>query len=132
MIFCITNAALLQMECRSKSGDTAPCYGVPRAHLAPSGVRPMEIRPNSGPDTPCLPLPTQRTQPGGLPPSCLERERARTYRMLTYWDGPRYPMYSSYISHLRSFAKRSWLHHKRSPVKFSVGGLFYTGTVLCV
>ena len=69
------------MERRPQSGDTAPCYAVPRAQPGPGGVRPMDIRPNSGPDTPSSPLPTQRVTPGGLPPAYLERERARTYRM---------------------------------------------------
>ena len=89
----------------------------------------MEYRSNSEPDTPCPPLPTQR---GRLPPACLERERARIYRMMTCWDGPRYPAFSSYISRLCSFANKSWPHPKRSPSSFSAAGFFYTGKVLCV
>ena len=120
------------MERRPQSGDTAPCYAVPRSQTGPGGVRLMEYRPNSEPDTPCPPLPIQRVPPGDLPPACLERERARIYRMMTCWEGPRYPGFSGYSSRLRSFAKRSWPHPKRSPNSFSAAGFFYAGKDLCI
>ena len=128
MIFSITT--FLQMERRPQSGDTA-LYAVPRTLTGPGGVRMMEYRLNSEPDTPCPTLTTQRVPSGGLPPACLERERARIYRM-TCWEGPRYPAFVNYISRLRSFAHKSWPHPKRSPNSFSAAGFFYTGKVLCV
>ena len=78
------------------------------------------------------PLPIRHVLPGELPPACLERGRARTYRMMTCWDGPRYPAFNSYDSRLRSFAKRIWPHPESSPVSFAAAGLFYTGKDLCV
>ena len=130
MIFRITT--FLQMERRQPLGDTEPHYAVPKTPAGPMGIRLMEIRPNSGSDTPCPPLPVHRVPPRDLPPACLQRERALTYRMLTCWDGPRYPAFSNYNSRLRSFAKRSWPHPRRSPTSFSAAGFFYTGKVLCV
>ena len=130
MIFGITT--LLQMESETPSGDACTQYAVPRALAGPSGDRIMERRPNSWPDTPCPPPPTRRFLPGELPPACLERGRARTYRIMTCWDGPRYPAFNSYDSGLCYFARRSWPHPKRSPVFFAAAGLFYTGKDLCL
>ena len=132
MIFCITTLLLLQMDRETPTGDACPHYAVPSALEGPSGVRIMERRPNSEPDTPCPPLPIRRVLPGDLPPACLERGRARTYRMMTCWDGQRYPAFNSYDSRLRSFAKRSWPHPKRSPCSFAAAVLFYTVKDLCV
>ena len=78
------------------------------------------------------PLPIQRVPPGGLSPACLEQERARIYRMMTCWDGPRYRGFSTYSSRLRSFSRRSWSHPKRNPNSFSPAGFFYTGNELCI
>ena len=130
MIFCITT--FLQMERRPQSGDTAPRYAVPRTLTGPGGVRMMEYRPNSEPDTPCPTLTTQRVPSGGLPPACLERERARIYRMMTCWDGSRYPAFNNYSSRLCLFAMRSRPHPKRSPNSFSAAGFFYAGKDLCI
>ena len=130
MIFCITT--FLHMERRARTGDTAPGYAVPRTLTGSGGVRMMKYRLNSGPDIPCPPLPAQRVPPGRLLPACLERERARIYRMMTCWDGPRYPAFGNYISRLRSFAHKSWPQPKRSPDSFSAAGFFYTGKILCV
>ena len=81
---------------------------------------------------PRAPLPIQRVPPGDLPPACLERERARSYIIMTCCDGPRYSAFGDYSSRLRSFAKRSWPHPKRSPNSFSAAGFFYTGKGLCI
>ena len=130
VIFGITT--FLQMARRQQLEDTGAHYEVPKTLAGPGGsIRLMDRRPNSGPYTPCPPLPDHRVQPGDLPPICLERERARTYRM-TSWDGPRYPAFSTDTSRLRSFAKRSWPHPKLSPNSFSAAGLFYTGKDLGV
>ena len=122
MIVCITTLLLLQMDRETQSGDTCPRYAVPRAQVGPSGVRLMERRPNSEPVTPCPPLPIRRVLPGQLPPACLERGRARTYRMMTCWDGPRYAAFNSYDSRLRSFGKRSWPHPKHNPGSLAAAG----------
>ena len=120
------------MARRQQLEDTGAHYEVPKTLAGPGGsIRLMDRRPNSGPYTPCPPLPDHRVQPGDLPPICLERERARTYRM-TCWDGPRYPAFSTDTSRLRSFAKRSWPRPKRSPNSCSAVGLFYTGKDLGV
>ena len=130
MIFCFTT--FLQMERRTQSGDTAPRYAVPRTPKGRGGVRMMEYRPNFKPDTLCSPLIAQRVPPGGLPLACLEQERARIYRMMTCWDGPRYSAFDTYLSRLHSFAHKIWPHPKLSPNSFSAEGFFYTGKVLCV
>ena len=123
---------LLQTVRETQSGSTDPHYAVPRAVVGPSGTRVMERRPNSEPDTPCPPPLLRRIPPGDMPPACLERGRSRTYRMMTCWDGPRYPAFNRYESRLRSFQKRSWPHRRRSPGSFAAAGLFYTGTGLCI
>ena len=120
------------MERETQTGSTDPHYAVPRAVAGPSVVRIMERRPNSEPDTPCPQQLIRRVEPGHLPPACLERGRSRTYRMMTCWDGPRYPAFNSYGSRLRSFLQRSWRNKKRSPGSFAAAGLFYTGTGLGV
>ena len=93
---------LLQTVRETQSGSTDPHYAVPRAVVGPSGTRVMERRPNSEPDTPCPPPLLRRVPPGDMPPACLERGRSRTYRMMTCWDGPRYPAFNRYESRLRS------------------------------
>ena len=127
-----TGYLLLQTVRTPQLGSTDPHYAVPRAVVGPSGTRVMERRPNSEPDTPCHPPLLQRVSPGVLPPACLERGRSRKYRMMTCWDGPRYPAFNRYESRLRSFQKRSWPHPRRSPGSFAAAGLFYTGTGLCI
>ena len=129
-IFVIAIVFLLLLQ--TQSGSPAPHYAVPRAVACPSSTRVMERRPNSEPDTPCPPPLIRRVEPGTLPPACLERGRSRHYRMMTCWDGPRYPAFNRYESRLRSFQKRSWPHPRRSPGSFAAAGLFYTGTGLCI
>ena len=119
------------MERETQSGITDPHYAVPRAVESLGGTRIMERGPNSEPDTPCPPPLIRRDEPGHLPPACLERGRSRTYRMMTCWDGPRYPAFNSYGSRLRSFQKGSWPYVKLIPGSFAAAGLFYTGTDLC-
>ena len=119
------------MKRRQPLGDTGPQYAVPKTRAGPSGICLMEIHPNSGTDTPC-PITCSSCPAWRSAPACLERERARTYRMSTCWDGPRYPAFSNYSLRLRSFAKGSWPHRKRSPNSFSAAGFFYTGKDLCV
>ena len=123
---------LIQMERETQSGDACTHYAVPRALTGPTGERVMERLPNSEADTPYPPPLIRCVRPGDLPPACLERGRSRTYRMMTCWDGPRYPAFNSYASPLRFFEKRSWPHPKRSPGSFAAAGLFYTGTDLCI
>ena len=132
MIFGIATLLLLQIERETQSGDACAHYAVPRALAGPIGVRIMERRPNSEPDTPWPPLPIRRVLPCELPPACLERGRVHTFRMMTCCDGPLYPAFNSYDSRLRSFARKSWPHPKRSPGSFAAAGLFYTGKDLCV
>ena len=100
---------LLQMEHETQSGGPDAHCAIPRAVAGPSGVRIMERRPNSEPDTPCPPPLIRRVQPGDLPPACLERGRSLTYRMMTSWDGLRYPAFNSYGSRLRSFEREAGL-----------------------
>ncbi len=120
------------MDRETQLGSTGSHYAVPRAVAGPSGARCMERRPNTEPDTPCPPPLIRRVEPGTLPPACMERGRSRHYRMMTCWDGPRYPAFNHYEARLRSFQKRSWPHKKRSPGSFAAAGLFYTGTDLCI
>ena len=122
---------LLQMEHETQSGDTGPHYAVPRTLAGSSGVRLIERRPNSEPDSPC-PHRLFVVSSLAICPCGLERGLARTYSMITCWDGPRYPAFNSYGSRLRSFAMTSWPHPKRSPGSFAAAGLLYTGKDLCV
>ena len=88
---------LLQMEGVTQSGDACTKYAVPRALAGPSGERIMERRPNSEADTPCPPLPIHRALPCELPPASLERDRARTYRMMTVGTGRGTPRLTAMI-----------------------------------
>ena len=90
----------------------------------------IELRPNSGPDTPPGALSEHET-PDSIR-TCLERERANQYRMMVYWDGPRYTSFCSYTARQRSFQNKNWPHKTLSIQALSSAGYFYTGKEICI
>ena len=91
----------------------------------------MELRPNSGPDTPPGALLKHQT-PNSIRTACLERERVNQYRMMVYWEGPRYPSFCSYTARQRSFQNKDWPHKTLSIQALSSAGYFYTGKELYI
>ena len=91
----------------------------------------MEIRLNSGPDTPPGALLEHQT-PNSIRTACLERERTNQYRMMVYWEGPRYPSFCSYTVRQRSFQNKNWPHKTLSIQALSSAGYFYTGKEICI
>ena len=134
---------LLQMDCKPDSGtvvmerqtklhttsgpdkpkpDSRPDIGFTALleHTCPAI---MEIRPNSGPDTPPGALLEHQT-PNSIRTACLERERANQYRMMVYWEGPRYPSFCSYTAWKRSFQNKKWPHKTLSIPSVKRGRIF--------
>ena len=106
-----------QMEIRPNSGPDTPRsplkdhrpdsgpdtrFTVLLEHACPSH---MELRPTSGPDTP-IGAHLEHQTPYITRTACLERERANQYKMMVYWDGPRYPGFCSYTARQRSFQNK--------------------------
>ena len=102
-----------------------------RAHLEHAYPASMDLRPNSGPDTPPGSLLEHQT-PDSIRTACLERERANRYRMMVYWDGPRYPSYCSYTARQRSLKNKDWPHKTLSIQALRAAGFFYTCEELCI
>ncbi len=83
----------------------------------------LELWRTSGPDTPIGALLEHQT-PDSIPTACLQRERAKQYLMMVYWEGLRYPGFRSYTERQRSFQNKDGPQKPLSIQNVKRGGVF--------